>query len=906
MRRVLTILAASAIAAPRLLHAQERGAAALGEAVDGLGVTARVLVIGAHPDDEDTQLITWLARGRHVETAYLSLTRGDGGQNLIGNELGEALGAIRTEELLAARRVDGGHQYFTRAYDFGYSKSAEETLRHWPEDSLLADVATVVRAFRPHVVVAVFSGTPRDGHGHHQVSGMLAREAYDIAGDTARMPRARTAGIGPWTPLKFYRAARFRPTEATLRFNVGEYDPLIGRSYYEIAAESRSQHKSQGFGVLERKGVQWDYLRREGTRVGPADASAERSLFDGIDTTWARLTTAARGKRGAAFVDSLPGAIAAARASLDLRDPARAVPALARIAGLVSRACGALPEQACADEHAEGAGPRTEPMADLGRSLGDLRRRVDRALALATGVAVEAEVRQVVVAQTHGTRGAVVANGADGDSSGVLVAIHNRGTVPVQVGLLTTDGTDVAAATVTITGPGPTLRPDSTMRRSLHLEPVSRTEPWWLEAPRRGDMFAVPLWRAALTGDRLSNGAAPASRSGVVYNRIAEDERPAPAAALAAVRVAGEMFVVRVPVVRREADPVLGDVSRELAVAPAISVTLDRAVEYAPAGQPLERDVTVRLRSALASERTATVALRLPAGLAADSATRGVTLPPMGTRAVTFRVRGRVAAGAHEIRAVVSNGGGPAEAGYDIVDYPHIRTQRLYREAVTTLQAVDVAVPRTLAVGYIPGVGDNVAPSLVQLGIPVTILDPSRLAAEDLARFTTIVVGPRAYEAHEALAEHNHRLLDFARGGGTLVVQYQQYEIMRPGMTPFPLRLGRPAARVTEEDAPVRILRPDAPVLAAPNRIGSEDFAGWVQERALYMPSEADAHYSRPLAMADPGMEANESALLVAPLGEGMYVYTTLSLFRQLPAGVPGAARIAVNLLSVGAGRVVP
>ena len=905
MRRALRLLVAFVIAAPRLLHAQERGAAALGEAVDGLGVTARVLVIGAHPDDEDTQLITWLARGRHVETAYLSLTRGDGGQNLIGNELGEALGAIRTEELLAARRIDGGHQYFTRAYDFGYSKSAEETLRHWPKDSLLADVATVVRAFRPHVVVAVFSGTPRDGHGHHQVSGMLAREVYDIAGDTVRMPRARTAGIGPWTPLKFYRAARFRPDEATLRFNVGEYDPLIGRSYYEIAAESRSQHKSQGFGVLERKGVQWDYLRREAARVGPAEASAERSLFDGIDTTWTRLTTAARGKRGAAFVDSLPAAIAAARGSLDLRAPARAVPALARVAGLVARACGALPEQACADEHAEGAGPRTEPMADLGRSLGDLRRRVDRALALATGVAVEAEAPRAVVAQTHAGDGAAVANGA-ADSSDVRVAIHNRGTVPVQVGLLTTDGVDVVAETVRIAGAGPTLRPDSSMRRSLHLEPVSRTEPWWLEAPRRGDMFAVPLWRAALTGDRLTSGAAPATRNGIVYNRIAEDERAAPAEALAAVRVADEMFVVRVPVVRREADPVLGDVSRELAVAPPISVTLDRAVEYAPAGQPLERDVTVRLRSALASERMATVALRLPAGLVADSATRGVTIPPLGVRAVTFRVRGRLPAGAHEIRAVVSNGGGPAAAGYEIVDYPHIRSQRLYREAVTTLQAVDVAVPRTLAVGYIPGVGDNVAPSLEQLGIPVTILDPSRLAVEDLARYTTIVVGPRAYEAHETLAEHNHRLLDFARGGGTLVVQYQQYEILRPGMTPFPFRLGRPAARVTEEDAPVRILLPDAPVLAAPNRIGSEDFAGWVQERALYMPSEADPRYARPLSMADPGMEPNEGALLVAPLGEGKYVYTTLSLFRQLPAGVPGAARIAVNLLSVGTGRVVP
>ncbi|HEX6058268.1 MAG TPA: PIG-L family deacetylase [Gemmatimonadaceae bacterium] len=903
-RLLAAALVALATAAPRSLPSQERGAAALREAVDGLGVTARVLMIGAHPDDEDTQLLTWLARGRHVETAYLSLTRGDGGQNLIGNELGEALGAIRTEELLAARRLDGGHQYFTRAYDFGFSKSAEETLRHWPKDSLLADVVTVVRAFRPHVIVAVFSGTPRDGHGHHQVSGILAREAYELAGDTARLPRARTAWLGAWTPLKFYRAQRGRPADATLRFNVGEYDPMLGRSYYEIAAESRSQHRSQGFGVLERKGVQLNHVRREAARVGPGEAAAERSLFDGLDTTWVRPTAAARGTRGAAFVDSLSGAIAAARTSLDVRAPGRVVPALAKVAGLVARACAALPRQACADEHAEGAGPRTEAMADLGRSLGDLRRRVDRALVLATGIAVEAEVPREVIA---GTGRVTSANGESADSGLVALTIYNRGGLPVDVGLVTVDGADVLAGTVELRpGAWTSIAPDSALRRRLRLEAVSRTEPWWLEAPRRGDMFSVPLWRAALTGDRLLSGESPATRNGVVYLRIAEDERAAPAEAVVALRAAGEMFLARVPVVRREADPVLGDVSRQLAVAPPISVTLDRAVEYARAGHPLERDVTVRLRSAIPAEQRATVRLRLPAGLSADTAAREVVLPATGARAVTFRVRGTVPAGTHEIRAVVESGGRNADAGYEAVEYPHIRTQRLYREALTTLRAVDVVVPRTLVVGYIPGVGDNGAPALAQLGIPVAILDPSRLGVEDLARFSTIVVGPRAYEAHDGLVEHNDRLHDFVRNGGTLVVQYQQYEILRPGLLPYPFRLGRPAARVTEEDAPVRILSPDAPVLAAPNRIGSADFAGWVQERALYMPTEIDARYARVLAMADPGMEPSEGALLVAPLGEGTYVYTTLSLFRQLPAGVPGAARIAVNLLSLGTGRVVP
>src|SRR5215218_7561164 len=225
-------------AAPRL-QSQERGAAALGELVAGLGTTARVMMIGAHPDDEDTQLIAFLAKGRHVETAYLSLTRGDGGQNLIGNELGPVLGMIRTEELLAARRLDGGRQYFTRAYDFGYSRTAEETYTHWVKDSILRDVVTVVRAFRPQVIVAVFSGTPRDGHGHHQVSGLLAREVFDAAADTVQFPRSATLGLGAWSPQKFYRAARFNPAQATVSFNVGELSALRGRTYAEIASESR-------------------------------------------------------------------------------------------------------------------------------------------------------------------------------------------------------------------------------------------------------------------------------------------------------------------------------------------------------------------------------------------------------------------------------------------------------------------------------------------------------------------------------------------------------------------------------------------------------------------------------------------------------------------------------------------
>ena len=368
--------------------AQERGAAALGSALQGLGVSTRVLIIGAHPDDEDTQVIAWLSRGRHVETAYLSLTRGDGGQNAIGNELGEALGVIRTEELLAARRIDGGKQFFTRAYDYGFSKNAEEAFRQWPHDSLLLDVMTVVRAFKPHVIISVFTGTPRDGHGQHQAAGILAREAYDLSADTVKYSRAATAGHGAWTVSKFYRGATnaARRADATLLLNVGEYDPMLGRSYAEIAAISRSQHRSQAFGTLQPLGVRFDAVQREAMRVsGPADPKTERTIFDGIDTTWARFRQEVTGADARSALDSLPAAFLAARSSFNPYEPHRSIPALARVKALLNRVCPTPGGPPCPRVRGD-----SSEITDAGVSVAVAQARVSDALALAAGVVVEA------------------------------------------------------------------------------------------------------------------------------------------------------------------------------------------------------------------------------------------------------------------------------------------------------------------------------------------------------------------------------------------------------------------------------------------------------------------------------------------------------------------------------------
>jgi LmbE family N-acetylglucosaminyl deacetylase len=827
--------------APAVLSGQERGANALGDAIAGLGVNVRVLVIAAHPDDEDTRLITWLTKGHRAEVAYLSLTRGDGGQNLIGNELGEALGVIRTEELLTARRLDGAHQYFTRAYDFGFSKSAEETYKHWPHDSLLKDVITVVRAFRPQVIITVFTGTPADGHGQHQVSAILGREAYDLSGDSVRFPAKSTEGLAPWTVSKFYRGRSYFGPPFSYQYNSGDYDALLGLSYAELAVISRSQHRSQGTGALPRKGPSLGYLMREATRVNAGtDSTKERSIFDGIDTTmvWSERFMPSKG-----FRDSLPQRLSSLRSTYDPWRPEASVgPALA--------------ELSCVGEHC----------AFSGLPPDSLRARAQRALLLAHGIAIEATVNRDILAV--------------GDTMSVLVAVYNRGHSPVFVfphgefvsGLSVEDAHSGATSGMS-GGLGISLPPDSVWRDSIRIVGRTPSAPWWLASPRHGDMFSVPVLP------------------------VASDQIPGPADLRVAVAVADIPLWVTVPIAHRFADPVKGGITHPLLVAPAVTLTLDTQVEYVPATAAIDRTIHVRLRSATTAPRAVRVSLKMPKGLTADSASRTVQLAPLGAATVDFRVRGSLPVGSYTLAAVAESKGQTFSTGYQLIDYDHIRPQTLYRDATIMLQAVDVAIPPGANIAYVPGVGDNSAAALRQLGVPVTILDPATLASADLSPYTAVVIGSRAYEAHPELVANNARLLDWVKGGGTMVVQYGQYEMTQPGIMPYPITLTRPAARVTEEDAVVTVLAPRDPLLNAPNRIGAADWKGWVQDFALYMPSTFDSAYTPLVSLHDAGEPANSGGLLVARYGRGTYVYVTLAMFRQLPAGVPGAARLFVNLL---------
>ncbi len=865
MRTRYLVLVAALVLSPRFLLGQERGAAALGEAVEGLGTSARVLIIGAHPDDEDTQLIAYLATGRHIETAYLSLTRGDGGQNLVGNELGPLLGMIRTQELLAARRIDGGRQYFTRAYDFGFSKTAAETFKHWPRDSILRDMISVIRAYRPQVVISIWSGTPRDGHGHHQVSGILSKVAFDLAGDTVAYPRSATNGLGAWTPTLFYRSARVfggrrrgaPPPEGAIGFDVGAYDPLVGQTYTALAAESRSQHHSQGQGNLAPLEGRMDYVRLSESRAASTPPH-DSSLFAGVDSSFGRFASLPLPASARSAVDSLDAAQADVARHMNLADPAEMVVPIAHYLALVQRAQAGVPASCRAPGMpvpvCSGA------MGGFATTMDEQARRAKHALLLASGVQLLATAPRDLI--------------AIGDSAPVTITAVNHGDTPVEF-----FGRDNA-------GPARTIAPGDLAEQTYVLAPHGEpTMPWWLRYPLQGDMFSLrnPHDTTGTPVPQMLEGADRVETSGTTVG----------------LEIAGTRFETGIsPIVHRYANPAIGEVDTPIAFVPAVTVLMDREIEYARANTQLDRVEHVAVRSGWSSPRPVTVTLDLPAGLTADSTTRHLTLAPDADVDLYFHVRGRLAPGVHTISAYATSEGQRFNTGYVTVGYPHIRTQRYYRPARLKVQAVDVKYAAGMTVAYIPGVGDNVEPMLSQLGLHVTTVEASQVAQADLSKYSAVVVGPRAFDANESLRANNARLLDYARQGGTLVEQYGQYGMARPGILPYPITLSRPADRVTEEDAAVTILDPASPLLNTPNRITQRDFANWVQERSSYMPHTFDPHYHAILSMHDTGDPPNDAGILVAAVGKGTFVYATLTFFRQLPAGNPGAARLFVNLLS--------
>lgn len=862
--------------------AQERGAVSLDQRIRGLTVTARVLIIGAHPDDEDTRLTTWLSRARSIETGYLSLTRGENGLNLAGYEVGDGLGAVRTAEVLEARRIDGAEQFFTRAFDFGYSRMADETFTHWPREAVLSDVVTVIRAFRPHVIIARYTGTPDDGDGHHEASALLAREAFDAAGDTARFPVARHGF--PWSPL-----ALFGPGSG-LTIDVGGFDPVSGRTWTALAAESRAVHRTHGYPDSLLRGTSDSSRIKTLARIAAiADDSmpalTSPSLFDGIDTTFARL--------GAGAPDTVARTIAliaaladSARNLLDLRQPDGVVSHLARAARLAawvrSRTPRCLHPTADASPFPSGATICGRPgRLDIDAALDLVTRRASEAAFIAAGLEVTMVADREQVAY--------------GDSVPATLTVANHGRSTIQL------------ATVSISGVTDTrirlrqIPPDSTARWTIPVQVVGSTAPWWLG--QRVQDLHEPFVSAL---DGLARPASTPDRVTIPAVAIPENIRR-PSDVTVMVRITGQLITMSVgPIVHRTADALGGVQDRVVTGVPPVTLGFDHSLEWVPAGKPVDRLLRFSVQSNADSARTVSLNLVAPEGLRVDSLPETITLAPYQGTDLLLRVRGTLKPGRSPFGLLGRDADSVEfDRGLRTVRYPHLRPIQMSRGSGLWLQGVEITVPSRLNVAYLQGVGDLITPYLRQLGVRLTVVGYDELLNADLSRFTTVVVGPRAYEAHPTLIAANAKLLDFARRGGTLLVLGGTAATYGYDVFPFPLGPAPDGTtdRVTMENAPVTVSSTAPRLLAWPNRLIEADWGGWVSERASFMPRVIDPRYATPLEMHDPDQPEGRGALLVAPLGRGTYIYTTLALVQQLPAGVPGAARLFINLLSVGLER---
>ncbi len=868
LRRGLTLLLGSGLALLGLAAAPPAGETAAAptyaltppstgglEAVDRmlrrLGTNRRLLVIGAHPDDEDTELLALVAQGMGGEAAYLSLSRGEGGQNLVGPDLGVGLGLVRSQELCAARRLDGGRQYFTRAFDFGFTRSLDETLRLWPREVLLEDAVRIVRRFRPQVVVSIFSGTTRDGHGQHQAAGVIARDAFKAAGDPAALPGLGAEGLTPWQPTTLYRETGWFDDKSatTIVLPTGGVDPLTGRSFYQIAMASRSLHRSQNMGRLQEPGP-------ETTEIGwvAGEGRESKDLFAGIDTRLsgmaAEVPDAARRAEIERHLDRVSDRTAEGLRRLSTPDLASTVPVLA------------------------------EALAELraARSLvrpgdGGAAMLIDEKIVLAEGaLAAASGVTLDVLAEKEVT--------APGESVAVTASVWNAGAQPVaveSVALVSPEGWSAAAIDPGRTVEGGKLEAwKTTVALPANARP---TLPYFLYKPMIGDLYDWSDTPAAVRGLPFA---------------------PAPLTARVRLTISGAAVDIERDASFRLRDEAIGEVRRPVRAAPALDVAIEPRLLVWPSGQR-GKSIDATLTSNSEKPVSGHLEIAAPRGWPTFAAQK-FSLEKAGERTfVAIRVTPPqdLAPGRYPIElAAVLDDGSRMNLGIRTIDYGYIPRTPRPEPADVVIAAADIRFPPLTRVGYVRGAADRVPEALLAVGVPLEVLSERDLETGDLSRFDAILVGSRAYETDPVLPGANGRLLDYARAGGLLIVQYQEYPFIRGNFAPFALEIARPHDRVTDETAKVTVLDPRSPIFRTPNAIGPADWEGWVQERGLYFAHTWAPEYTPLLSMADPGGPPQKGGLLVAKLGKGRYVYTGLAFFRQLPAGVPGAYRLLANLLA--------
>lgn len=824
-----------------------------------LQVLASVLYMAAHPDDENTAMISYLANDRLARTGYLALTRGDGGQNLIGPEQRELMGLIRTHELLQARNTDGGEQFFTRANDFGYSKNPEEAFSIWERDKILADAVWAIRKFRPDVIITRFPPTSAAGHGHHTASAILAAEAFDLINDPNYQITTEDL-IDPdgmtWQPKRVlwncYSRINGRFTNqppdslkgVSVTTKLSSYNPLLGKSHTVIAAESRSMHKSQGFGASRNRDERIDYLAHVKGDLATED------LFDGIDLTWNRIA-------GGSEVDAL---LKEAYAQFNPENPSEIVPILLKVRKKLV-ALSTLRSSGEIDKD-------TEYWATI--KLRDL----DDVILGCLGLWLEATGTEF--------------SATNGDSVQIAVEALNRSDISVELKEVnfhflhkdfsyTPDGTPLRNPVTFENDSLPRVLENEKMLLTYFSFPIPDdtpiSQPYWLiEKPTKG-VYQVEN-----------------------QNLIGLPENPPAVEAMFHLKINGEEVIISKPVEYkwRKADE--GELYRDFIITPKVMVNVQEKVYMFSSEEAQTISLTLKSGSI---NQSGSVSLDLPDTWQVEPSSQDFNLENKDQEiTLDFQVFPPTQAEESILKVQLNlEGQNKLARGFQTIEYAHLPILTVFPEAEAKLVRLDLQTGGK-KIGYIEGAGDDIPRSLRQVGYDVTILTEKELQ-EDLSVYDAIAVGVRAFNLQEGrLAYYHQKLLDYVEQGGVLVMQYHTpWRMQVENLGPYPFQISR--GRVTVEEAPINFVNKKHPLLNTPNEITEADFEDWVQERGLYFSDEWDEHYETVLSSKDPNEESDlEGGLLYTKFGEGIFIYTGYSFFRELPAGVAGAYRLFANLLA--------
>jgi LmbE family N-acetylglucosaminyl deacetylase len=790
-------------------------------ALKKLNTLGTVLYIAAHPDDENTALLTYFNYGKNLRTGYLSLTRGDGGQNLIGDEQGDLLGVLRTQELLQARSIDGAEQFFTRAVDFGYSKTPEETFKKWGKEKILSDVVWVIRKFRPDVIVTRFPPSGIQTHGHHTASAILAIEAFNISGDSTAFPE-QLKYVQPWQSKRIFwnawtpaLASMGINSDTLIKINLGEYNQLLGRSYTEISAESRSMHKSQGFGASGNRENYYNYFLQLG------GDPAKNYLFDNVDVSWKRV-------KGSEDISSL---LQQADKNYDFENPAKILPILIK----AYQALQNLKDNYWADI-------KSKELLDVIKSC--------------SGIWLEAVTDENLL--------------SPGSETIVKTGFVNRSDFPLILKSIHVDYQENDSTLNSNLIKGEEV---SVERKILIPQNAEYSQPFWLKEENHKDTYIV--------NDQ---------------ELIGQPKTDYPIYATFKVDFEGTKLDFRAPVFYRANDPVKGEVYKRVEIVPEAVINFDRDLYLIKNGEIKELTVIVK---SIKGKLNGRVSLKSEKGWDISPYYYGVDFVTKGEqKEFKFYIKPNGNSPSSIVEAQVEIGDKILSKGLVTLDFPHIQPQTILRDASAKILKLDLQKKTVKKIAYIMGSGDKIPDLLKDLGFSVDVFNNEPLTLGLLQNYDVVITGIRAYNTNERLSTDQPNLLKYVEEGGTLIVQYNTLGNMFADPSPYKLKISRD--RVTEEDSPVKILDENNSLLNYPYKINQNDFDGWVQERGLYFPNEWDKRFEPLLEMNDTGESPTDGSLLVAKYGKGTFIYIGLSFFRQLPAGVEGAYKLFINLISAG------